>query len=224
MSANTGVPPAQDTACALAANVMLGITTRPRAPSDCRTSISPAVHEDTATTCGTWSRSASDIFELADRRPVGEVAEAEIAVEPGAECRDVAEERPHQREAVGERSWAAEDRREGWTRSLSPLRGGTQAVRERVAARSVPASARVMQVESGRLGSDHSCVLDAAERTTLVPVGQAEQNQHDRQSHHALTGDQAEVAERRERHDEQHGVDRGEQEESSVLELTRQGE
>ena len=48
-SAKSTDPPAQSTACAEAENVKLGMTTRPVAPSACRTSISPAVQLDTAT-------------------------------------------------------------------------------------------------------------------------------------------------------------------------------
>jgi hypothetical protein len=48
-SANSGVAPAQTTACALAAKVKLGITTRPVTPRAWYVSISPLVQLETAT-------------------------------------------------------------------------------------------------------------------------------------------------------------------------------
>ena len=90
MSANLGDPPAQDTACALAENVWLGITTRPRAPSDCSTSIKPAVQDETATTCRTSSRSASEASSSRTVGPLVRCARAEHVLEPdgsGPGCR-----------------------------------------------------------------------------------------------------------------------------------------
>ncbi len=58
-SANAGTAPAQVAAWAVAENVKLGISTgRPGAARAWTTSMSPVVHDDTATTWGTPSRSA----------------------------------------------------------------------------------------------------------------------------------------------------------------------
>ncbi len=60
-SANTGVPPAQWAACAVAEKVKPGITTGrpPPTPAAWSTSISPAVQLETATTYGTSSSLAA---------------------------------------------------------------------------------------------------------------------------------------------------------------------
>ena len=72
---NTGRSPFHATACAVAENVKLGSTTGPSGSSACSASMSPAVHDDTATT---W-RHAEKLgrgagLELLDERPVGEHA------------------------------------------------------------------------------------------------------------------------------------------------------
>ena len=59
-SANRGTAPAQRAAWAVAEKVKLGITAAvPGRDSACSTSISPAVHDATATTWGTPSRAAA---------------------------------------------------------------------------------------------------------------------------------------------------------------------
>jgi hypothetical protein len=59
-SVNRGTAPAHTAACAVAENVKLGMTTSvPGSASACMTSISPAVHDDTAMAWGTPSLAAA---------------------------------------------------------------------------------------------------------------------------------------------------------------------
>ncbi len=93
ISAQAGVPPAQCTACALAAKVKLGMTTGPRASWACRTSISPAVQLDTATTCGTSRSSAARSSSSATVRPLVSIPLSRIDPIRRGEARDVGDGR-----------------------------------------------------------------------------------------------------------------------------------
>ncbi len=95
-SAQSGWPPTQCTACALAAKVKLGMTTRPVAPRDRSASIRPWVQLFDRDDVSDLAALRDRFLELADSAVVREDAALEDALDALCETGDVRDRRAHQ--------------------------------------------------------------------------------------------------------------------------------